>query len=118
LPFRVSGKTLTGDPSFPDANVLFSAAYESPGLEAVWRKAEGECMLLALEYVLEEARRKRAGPALPSCLAQKDGPVLMAAIMARATHRVEGDLRHLGQYLGEEEMGGAKIVIPRGYLTE
>ena len=37
--------------------------------------------------------------------------------MARATHLVKGDLRHLGQYLGEE-MGGVKIVTPRGYLTE
>ena len=41
-----------------DANVLFSAAYGSPGIERLWdAQRAGSCRLLVSRFVIEEARR-------------------------------------------------------------
>ena len=46
------------DRVFLDANVLFSVAYGSPGLEKLWTASRhGRCELVASSYVVEEARR-------------------------------------------------------------
>ncbi len=46
------------DRVFLDANVLFSAAYGSSRIGALWDRARfGRCRLLASRYAIEEARR-------------------------------------------------------------
>ena len=114
---------------FLDANILFSAAYGSPALERLWEEAaQGRYLMIASHYVVEEARRnlEKASQrmALEKCLSQvklvpeadpdmacpiplpeKDRPVLMAAIIARADCLVTGDLLHFGPFLGQRIQG-------------
>jgi predicted nucleic acid-binding protein len=125
------------DRIFLDANVLFSAAYRAnAGLLVFWKLPE--VTLCSSRYAIEEARvnleeeaqRRRleqlvrrlhvfeasarelpAGIALP----EKDWPILLGAIEARATHLVTGDLRHFGTYFGES-VQGVLIVTPAEYL--
>ncbi|MEI8174197.1 MAG: PIN domain-containing protein [Deltaproteobacteria bacterium] len=111
---------------FLDANILFSAAYGSPALKRIWDDAaQGRYELLASHYVVEEARRNLStahqGIALKNCLLhvkivpeadpsiacpiplpEKDRPVLMAAIMARADLLVTGDVLHFGPFFGKK----------------
>ena len=43
---------------FVDANILFSIAYGSAGLERLWGEArKGKYELIASQYVVEEAKR-------------------------------------------------------------
>ena len=110
------------DRIFLDANVLFSAAYRAnAGPLALWKLRD--VTLCSSRYAIEEARlnleedaqRRRlsrltaaldifdAGEReLPPgiTLPEKDWPILLAAIKARATHLVTGDLRHFGPYFG------------------
>ena len=120
---------------FLDANVLFSAAYRSDtGLLKLWKLRE--VVLCSSRYALEEARinlnhevqRTRlvrlAGKVqlfdagkhelLPKgvSLPEKDVPILLAAIEARATHLLTGDLRHFGSYFGKRVE--AILVLPPG----
>jgi uncharacterized protein len=112
---------------FLDANVLFSAAYRSDaGLLQLWKLKEA--VLASSHYALEEARinlttevqRARlvrladriqffdaAERELPRGMAlpEKDGPILLAAIEARATHLFTGDVRHFGSYFGKKILG-------------
>ena len=45
------------DRIFLDADILFSVAHGSPGLNHLWELAQkGSCVLLASEYVIEEAK--------------------------------------------------------------
>jgi predicted nucleic acid-binding protein len=126
------------DRIFLDANVLFSAAYRAgAGLLAFWKLRD--VTLCSSRYAIEEAkinleedgqRRRLArltdmlevfdagerelpvGIALP----EKDWPILLAAIQARATHLVTGDVRHFGAYFGKR-VEGVQVVTPAGYLT-
>lgn len=125
------------DRLFLDANVLFSAAYRAnAGLLALWKlKNVG---LYSSRYVVEEARinleeeaqRRRLSrlskalelfdapqERLPRgiSLPQKDQPILLAAITARATHLLTGDLRHFGAYFGTR-IADVLIVAPGDYL--
>ena len=114
------------DRVFLDANVLYSAGYkDASALRELWELTEVE--LLTSLYALEEARRNLAidkpgqieslerligamtvvadpveGLALPDGidLVEKDRPILLAAIAARATHLVTGDKDHFGRYFG------------------
>ena len=128
------------DRVFLDANVLFSAAYGSPGLVGLWTAArDGRCELVASEYVIEEARRnlgdtaQRAaldsllsavrlvaeGPADTPCplsLPDKDRPVWLAAVAAGATHLLTGDMRHFGSHFGKK-VQGVHILRPASYLA-
>jgi predicted nucleic acid-binding protein len=125
------------DRLFLDANVLFSAAYHvDAGLRRLWR-IKG-VVLCSSRYAFEEAlinleedqQRDRLaelakavrwfhatrttlppGIALPS----KDGPILLAAIEADATHLLTGDIRHFGAYLGKN-FEGVEIMLPGEYL--
>ena len=129
------------DRVFLDANVLFSAAYapENCFLELWQRKG---IRLLSSEYAVQEVKRnltsdaclkrlKRlaaimeigpgyaAGlpPEAPAIanLPEKDQPILVAAINARATHLLTGDRRHFGEFYGRR-IGGVLIQSPGQYL--
>jgi predicted nucleic acid-binding protein len=125
------------DRIFLDANVLFSAAYRpNAGLLAFWKMRD--VTLCSSRYAIEEAnlnleeqaqvRRLRRlvarlelfdapdrelppGIALP----EKDWPILLAAIEARATHLITGDLRHFGPYFGKR-VEDVLVVAPAEYL--
>jgi len=127
------------DRVFLDANVLFSVAYGSPGLDRLWNLAKkGRCVLLASGYVIEEAKRNlssisqlkkleaflsnvevvlEADPRVPCPvdLPEKDRPVLMAAINAKANYLLTGDIEHFGEYFGQT-IEGVNISMVRDYL--
>jgi uncharacterized protein len=121
---------------FLDANVLFSAAYRSDtGLLKLWKLREA--VLCSSRYALEEARinlnhevqRTRlvrlAGRVLLDAgkhelpegvsLPEKDVPILLAAIEARAPHLLTGDFRHFGSYFGKR-VEGILVLPPGEYL--
>ena len=125
------------DRLFLDANILFSAAYRAnAGLQKFWKLKDVE--LCSSHYALEEARinlrdQEQRGRltdleksiklfdpvarALPDgiTLAEKDIPILLAAIAARATHLITGDLRDFGRLFGKR-VEGALILTPANYL--
>lgn len=122
---------------FLDANVLFSAAYQrKTGLLQLWTLKSA--ILCSSRYALEEARinldeegqrsrliglsrklhlydavqrRLPRGVSLP----EKDIPILLAAISARATHLLTGDIRHFGPFLGKK-IEGITVMLPGDYL--
>jgi predicted nucleic acid-binding protein len=127
------------DRLFLDANVLFSAAYwESSGLLQLWNLPDVEMVTSA--YALEEARRNLETEAqakrlndlmlevevLPERLeldlppeidlAEKDKPILAAALAAGASHLITGDRQHFGHYFGKR-VRRTLIMTPRDYLT-
>jgi uncharacterized protein len=126
------------DRVFLDANVLFSAAYmPTAGLQKLWTLHE--VALLTSAYALEEARahlqehpqRERLrdlmdqvkvvsavhDDVLPQhiVLLEKDRPMLLAAIGARASHLLMGDVTHFGSYY-EKTINGVLILRPAAYL--
>lgn len=127
------------DRLFLDANVLFSAAYRpNPGLLKLWKLKN--VTLCSSRHALEEARinlthevqRSRlarlsrnihlfdASPKeLPNwvLLPDKDVPIFLAAIEARATHLITGDLRHFGPYFGKK-IQGILVLPPGNYLKK
>ena len=130
---------MKADKLFLDANILFSVAYGSPGLDRLWKLAKkGHCELIASQYVIEEAKRNldqqehldelerrlseltivaEADPSIPCPidLPDKDSPVLMAAIAAKADYLLTGDVTHFGKYFGKTIMG-VRISTARDYL--
>jgi len=125
------------DRLFLDANVLFSAAYRpNAGLLMLWRLKN--VTLCSSRYALEEAsinlsdeaQRDRltklsrnihlfdaASGELPHgiVLPEKDMPIVLAAIEARATHLITGDVRHFGRYFGKT-VESILILPPSDYL--
>lgn len=125
------------DRLFLDANVMFSAAYRAnAGLLRLWKLKD--VALCSSRYALEEAginleretqRRRLARLAwsirlfdassreLPPAVAlpEKDVPIFLAAIQAKATHLITGDLRHFGPYFGKT-IEGILILSPSEYL--
>jgi len=125
------------DRLFLDANVLFSAAYRpAAGLLQLWKLRD--VALCSSRYALEEARINLAEEEqqrrlsrlsekvqlfeaarweLPSgiSLPEKDMPIILAAIEARCTHLLTGDVRHFGPYFGKR-IEGVAIVLPGEYL--
>jgi predicted nucleic acid-binding protein len=126
---------------FLDANVLFSVAYkEKAGLLRLWRLHGVK--LVTSEYAAEEAavnltesvQRDRLAkllkdieitrhvsplPALPAdvTLPEKDAPILQAAMSARATVLLTGDVTHFGRYF-RKTVGGIRILTPGEFLLE
>jgi len=122
---------------FLDANVLFSAAYKIDArLRQLWKIKN--VTLCSSRYAVEEARtnlsnedqRKRltelsgslhlfeAGQMslpLEIVLPEKDVPIFLAAMEARATHLLTGDIRHFRAYLGKK-IEGIAIMLPGEYL--
>ena len=125
------------DRLFLDANVLFSAAYRpNAGLLRLWQLPD--VALCTSRYALEEARINLtehaqlrrleklsnnlnlfdpASRELPRGvnLPEKDTPILLAAIEARCTHLITGDLRHFGSYFGKK-LSGVLVLLPADYL--
>jgi predicted nucleic acid-binding protein len=125
---------------FLDANILFSVAYGSPGLERLWREAKkGKYELIASQYVIEEAKRNldrheqqetlnsllgdlrvapEADPTIPSPipLPEKDRPVLMAALSCKAEYLITGDITHFGKYFGKK-VQGLRICTARDFFN-
>jgi predicted nucleic acid-binding protein len=125
------------DRLFLDANVLFSAAYRSEaGLLRLWQLKDA--VLGTSHYAAEEARinliedvqRQRLAKLLERMefcdaperelphaisLPEKDVPIILAAIEARATHLLTGDVRHFGPYFGKKAEG-VLISLPGEYL--
>jgi predicted nucleic acid-binding protein len=125
------------DRLFLDANILFSAAYRpNAGLLRLWQLKN--VSLCSSHYALEEARFNLAdenqdrslarltqslqlftpssrefppGASLP----EKDRPILLAAMEARATHLITGDIRHFGRYFGKT-IEGILVLTPAEYL--
>ena len=132
---------MTLDRIFLDANILFSIAYGSPGtlrLLEFTRKKHG--LLLASSYVVEESKRNLLEPEqierLDACLSklrlvpevdpripcplelpEKDRPVFLAAISAKANYLITGDMLHFGKYFGQT-IHGVKICRIRDYLAD
>ena len=52
---------------------------------------------------------------LPLNLPEKDRPILLAAIQAKATHLLTGDKKHFGPYYGQT-IEGVLILPPAEYL--
>jgi predicted nucleic acid-binding protein len=126
------------DRLFIDANVLFSAAYKPDArVLRLWKLTD--VMLCTSRYALEEARynldeepqRRRlsdlavrfqffegARHQLPPAISlpEKDMPVLLAAIEARARYLLTGDVRHFGAYFGRR-VSGVTIVSPAQYFA-
>lgn len=124
---------------FLDANVLFSAAYRPDAqLRRLWELPDVE--LITSAYVVEEARRnldnpkqradlekllhtvkvmavtpvnRQLSPAVE--LPDKDRPILLAAIDAKATHLLTGDFSHFGSYYGQA-VEGVLILPPADYF--
>ena len=127
------------DRLFLDANVLYSAA-ESPTsrFRVFWDM--GDVELVTSVYAQEEARRNldtdtlrdrlanlaegltviedipaESLVSLPLNLPEKDRPILLAAIQAKATHLLTGDKKHFGPYYGQT-IEGVLILPPAEYL--
>ena len=124
---------------FLDANILFAAAYrENAGLTCLWKLKDVD--LVTSDYAYEEALRNLAEAAqhrrlnqlmkrvarvaekveafsLPAglSLADKDRPILGAAMAAGATHLLTLDERHFGRLYGIV-CGGMLILHPREYI--
>jgi predicted nucleic acid-binding protein len=125
------------DRLFLDANVLFSAAYKPDArVSRLWSLKD--VVLCSSRYALEEARfnlededqrarltrlsenilfvdAPRSGHLRGINLPEKDMPILLAAIEARATHLLTGDIRHFGPYLGKKIVG-ISVMLPGEYL--
>lgn len=128
------------DHLFLDACVLFSAAYNptSP-LRRLWELPS--TVLLSSSYAVAEAERNIAAlrserlsdlasltkrltlvaaarmplPESASSLPEKDAPILLAAINAKATHLLTVDKKHFGPLCGQT-IGGVLILSPADYL--
>jgi uncharacterized protein len=132
---------MTVDRVFLDANVLFSAAYGSVGLNRLWEPARKKrCILFASSYVVEEVRRNlfeaeqlarlesllskvqlvpEVDPLTPCPieLPEKDRPVMLAALSIKANFFITGDSVHFAKYFGQT-VHGLKICRPRDYLSD
>lgn len=130
---------MTIEKIFLDANILFSVAYGSPGLNQLWELFEKRiCVLIASKYVIEEAKRNLRNPEqlnhlekmlenvqtvpevdqtieCPIELPDKDKPVLLSAISAKADYLITGDITHFGRYFGRSVMG-VRMCTPREYI--
>ena len=125
--------------AFLDANVLFSAAWRADaGLGRLW--VLKNCELLSSRYACEEARRNLSSSEQQQRLGQlglgirlvpdvttgnrptgiilpeKDWPILLSAIRAKATHLLTGDRRHFGTLYGQT-IGGVTVLRPADFLA-
>jgi predicted nucleic acid-binding protein len=130
---------------FLDANVLFSAALGGPAFELIWELARRErirlvtsahCRIEATANLERKRPRAAAGlgrllsdvalapEPLPEVLAsarrlvaEKDAPVLAAAVAARADVLVTGDLKHFGALMERDDLP-LRVRTPRAFLLE
>ena len=129
---------------FLDANVLFTAAHNPLGRAAFLFGEEGldHWTLASSAYAIEEARRNLAAkypaslpsfelltarlrvvpqpsePLLPLDLPARDVPIWSAALGARATHLLTGDLKHFGPHMNQPAAtAGVVIQTVREFLA-
>lgn len=124
---------------FLDANVLFSASYlAGSGLNRLWELSDVELITSAfavsevLRNLSEASQRERlsgllakvtivpeasTATRLPDAvsLPEKDAPILLAAVVASATHLLTGDKRHFGALFGQS-IDGVLIQRPSSFL--
>lgn len=129
------------DKLFLDANVLFSAAYrKDSGLLRLWQL--NSVKLISSLYAIEEARRNldstlqkerleklltdvekisasRENSDLPEgiTIKEKDKPILLAAIAAKADYLLTGDIRDFGKFFGKK-ISGLTVLPPSEYLNK
>jgi predicted nucleic acid-binding protein len=132
---------MPADRLFLDADVLFSAAYGSPGLVRLWKLAEQvRAQLVASSQVEQEARRNLSTPEqrerltaylravefaplpdpdlpCPVELPLGDRLVLLTAVAAHASHLLTGDRKHFGPYYGRRVLG-VLLLPPADYLRK
>ncbi|NLE59385.1 MAG: PIN domain-containing protein [Planctomycetes bacterium] len=127
------------DRVFLDANVLLSAAWRAGArLAALW-EVPGAALVTST-YALEEARRNLealrpaavarlerlcqqlevveeadVGLAMGTELAEKDLPILAAALGTRCTHLLTGDHQHFGRFFGRR-IRGLLVLTPSRFL--
>jgi uncharacterized protein len=116
------------DRLFLDANVLVSAAYKpDTALLRLWKLKD--VALFSSRYALEEARINLTDEDQRVRLNQLSGTldlfevghktvprgISLAAVEARATHLLTGDIRHFGPYLGKK-IEGIEITLPGEYI--
>lgn len=127
------------DRLFLDANILFSVAHrERAGVAALWSLADIE--LISSNYAIDEAVRNLSTDDQRGRLAEhtgrmqiidsistltflsqtidlpeKDWPILIGAIDAKATHLITGDKDHFGKYF-DTTIAGVLIMPPSEYL--
>lgn len=131
------------DHIFLDANVLFSAAYRLDSrLNDLWSFQDIE---LVTSYLAAEEARRNLNIHKPEAvsqlekllesvilygesgirltipeeieLAEKDVPILTAAIQAKCTHLVTGDNQHFGHLFGSI-VNGVKVMTPAQYFRD
>lgn len=131
------------DRLFLDANVLFTAAHRPDGKAAfLFAQGAGRWELICSAYAIEEARRnilqkfppaapalqslasqlevvaQPATPAVPLALPEKDLPIWAAALAARSTHLLTGDLRDFGPHMNRpDKTAGVLIQTVADYLA-
>ncbi|MBI4702367.1 MAG: DNA-binding protein [Deltaproteobacteria bacterium] len=130
------------DRLFLDACVLFSAAYsQTSPLRRFWELPDA--VLLSSGYAIAQARRNisalrpdRLGdlehlagkltvieaarmplPEQAASLPDKDAPILLAAMNAKATHLLTVDKRHFGALCGRT-ISGVLVLSPGEYLHQ
>ena len=125
---------------FLDANILFSASNPKWLTSLLLDVLELHWKLVTSEFAAQEARRNVAAfsedlidglekwlarvhiladtgqASSPLELAEKDRPILDAAISGSCTHLLAGDARHFGMWMGKS-VSGVKIVNQR-MMTE
>jgi predicted nucleic acid-binding protein len=98
----------------PGAEIVTSAY----AVEEARRNLASAEQLVRLEALLERTRIvPESSAAIPAAvkMAEKDLPILKAAVAAEATHLVTGDLKDFGRYFGRE-VAGVLVVTPEDFL--
>ncbi len=118
---------------FVDANVLFTAAY-SPQGKAAFLIEKLNSVIITSDYASEEARRNLVikkpealallerllakieivasiqSGACPINLPQKDQPIFLAALKAKATHLLTGDMKDFGPHMNKPQKSAGVII--------
>ena len=81
-------------------------------LETKEQRERLEQLVKALEIVEEHSEEKLSDEI---DLPEKDRPILLAAIKAKATHLLTGDVRHFGKFFGRS-VKGVLILLPAVYF--
>lgn len=95
----------------------YAVAEASRNLKAPEQRASLDSLLLDVRVLEHRPGEGRQNPEDVESmnLPDKDIPIMMAAVDARATHLITGDSTHFGPYYGES-VAGVLILPPAEYL--